>query len=157
CYSTTQADEIQGYVDCVIGMSREIGDRAAIAFTSSFYQALAFGKSLAAAFAFGRNEIALRNLQGNDSPRMLARDGVDPARIVLPGPRAPSARRVVQLGGWALALVATAAVAFGGLVAWRAVFSREPQWGFWRVEIDLRGDRFARGTPLDLKVRADHK
>jgi hypothetical protein len=29
-------------------------------------------------------------------------------------------------------------------------------WGFWRVQIDLPGERFARGAPLDLKVRADH-
>ncbi len=65
-------------------------------------------------------------------------------RSALPLMRAP----------WAVALVMVAA---SGLAAWHWWPAPAPRsWGFWRVQVDLPGDCFVRGLPLDLKVRADH-
>jgi hypothetical protein len=46
----------------VIGMRREINDRASIEFAVGFYDALGAGKSVEEAFQFGRNAIRLFNL-----------------------------------------------------------------------------------------------
>ncbi len=53
CYSEQQALAIAENIDCVIGMSKAIGDSAAINFATSFYQALGFGKNVKAAFDLG--------------------------------------------------------------------------------------------------------
>jgi hypothetical protein len=59
CYSLKQAKEIAKSIPYVIGMSGEILDHHAIAFSSSFYQALAYGKSIDQAFHLGREHVAL--------------------------------------------------------------------------------------------------
>jgi serine/threonine protein kinase len=53
CYSNVQAEELSSVVDCVIGMSDRISDKAAIAFSGSFYQAIGFGKDVETAFKYG--------------------------------------------------------------------------------------------------------
>jgi hypothetical protein len=65
CYSEVQADAISQYVNYVIGMSRAVGDRAAVAFAVAFYYAIAAGYEVEEAFelgcsqmmSFGENEI----------------------------------------------------------------------------------------------------
>jgi hypothetical protein len=40
CYSEVQAESIHQHINCVVGMNRAIGDRAAIKFAVGFYDAL---------------------------------------------------------------------------------------------------------------------
>ncbi len=40
CYSEGQAQGIGEYIDCIVGMSKEIGDESAISFAESFYQGI---------------------------------------------------------------------------------------------------------------------
>jgi hypothetical protein len=62
CYSESQATTINRHIDFVIGMRREIDDKASIEFAVGFYDALGAGKSVEEAFKFGCNAIRLFNL-----------------------------------------------------------------------------------------------
>ncbi len=64
CYSESQADAISNHIDYVIGMGKEIGDSAAIAFAVGVYQALGAGRSFEEAFRLGRVQIQLHGLDG---------------------------------------------------------------------------------------------
>ncbi|HRI50596.1 MAG TPA: CHAT domain-containing protein [Pseudomonadota bacterium] len=77
CYSAVQAAAMAKHVDCVIGISGEIEDRAAQAFTSGFYAGLAQGEPLQSAFDFGCLQIQLMNLPNPEQPQLLGRAGVD--------------------------------------------------------------------------------
>lgn len=82
CYSEAQAKGISESKDCVIGMSRSIGDDSAIAFAASFYQALAYGRSVKEAFDLGCSQVHLES--GDPSiPRLLLGDGVDATTMIL--------------------------------------------------------------------------
>ena len=83
CYAKAQAEAISQVIDYTIGTNKEIGDQAAVAFTSAFYQALSFGRSVQDAFDLGRNIIDLKTLQGSDAPELLVREGVDPTQSFL--------------------------------------------------------------------------
>jgi hypothetical protein len=72
CYSQKQAEAIAKHIDAVVGMSKEIGDQAAINFASAFYQALAYGKNLTTAFELGCLQIHLQGLDEQDTPKLLA-------------------------------------------------------------------------------------
>jgi tetratricopeptide (TPR) repeat protein len=73
CYSALQASSLVEYVPFVIGMNQSILDRAALAFSSGFYQGLSAEKSISEAFAWGCNEIALRNLGEQTKPVLKQR------------------------------------------------------------------------------------
>ena len=62
CYSKLQAETIAKNVDYVVGMSKEIGDKAAIAFAIGFYQALGAGRSFEDAYKMGCVQIRLQNI-----------------------------------------------------------------------------------------------
>ena len=81
CYSEQQAKAIAEHIDCVIGMSKAIGDTAAISFAIAFYQALGYGKSVQTAFDLGRAQIDLENLGEQDTPKLLALNN-DPETVV---------------------------------------------------------------------------
>jgi hypothetical protein len=83
CFSEQQAVGISESIDCVIGMSTEIGDQAAIAFASAFYLAIASGRNLKDAFDLGVNELALQDIPEEDTPRLLVRAGVDPNNVII--------------------------------------------------------------------------
>lgn len=83
CLSETQADAIAGEVGCVVGMTGEIGDGAAILFATGFYQALGYGQSVQKAFDLGTNRIALGGSKGSATPRLIARRGVSADDLVL--------------------------------------------------------------------------
>ena len=70
CYSEEQAQTIVGHIDCVVGMSTAITDRAAILFAAAFYRALGYGENVQSAFNLGRLEIRLNN----SASSMLSRD-----------------------------------------------------------------------------------
>ena len=80
CFSQTQAEAIAQHIDCVVGMSEEIGDTDARAFAAAFYEALAYGRSVRTAFDLGRNRIDLYGLKDEDVPQLLAPNS-DPATV----------------------------------------------------------------------------
>jgi hypothetical protein len=52
CYSESQAESINEHIKYVIGMRKEIQDRAAIEFAVGFYDALGAGRTVEEAFRF---------------------------------------------------------------------------------------------------------
>jgi hypothetical protein len=74
CYSETQAKAIAKHIKYVIGMSQEIGDEAAIAFTIGFYQALGGGCSTKEAYRLGCVQIRLQNIPGHLKPVLINKD-----------------------------------------------------------------------------------
>jgi DNA-binding response OmpR family regulator len=80
CYSEVQAQAIAGSIGCVVGMSGDIADDAAVRFAIAFYRALGYGKDIQTAFDLGCIEMDLADLPDSDLPRLLA-TGCDPAQI----------------------------------------------------------------------------
>jgi AAA-like domain/TIR domain/CHAT domain len=72
CYSEVQARSIAQHIDAVIGMSQPIGERAAIEFATSFYDALGAGEAIAFAFALGRNMMQLQGVAEDQAPVLIA-------------------------------------------------------------------------------------
>jgi len=85
CYSEEQAEAIAQHIDCVIGMTKAIGDEAAVGFASSFYQAIGYGRNIKDAFLLGCNQINIENLKEHDTPQLLVKAGCDPEEIVFAG------------------------------------------------------------------------
>ena len=81
CYSTSQAEAISEYIDCVVGTSKAIGDESAIRFAAGFYRALGYGKSVQTAFDLGCNEIDLVALAEHDTPQLHTRSGIDATSV----------------------------------------------------------------------------
>lgn len=82
CYSAPQAEAIAKSIDCVVGMSKAIGDESAIRFSAAFYQALGYGRNIKTAFELGCLQIDLENLGEEDTPKLLAIE-IDPDSIVI--------------------------------------------------------------------------
>jgi len=80
CYSAEQAEAIAEHIDCVIGMSDKIDDRAATAFAAAFYQALGFGRDVQTAFNLGCIQIDMGGLEDADKPKLIAKN-VDPSTV----------------------------------------------------------------------------
>ncbi|MEZ6104419.1 MAG: CHAT domain-containing protein [Pirellulaceae bacterium] len=78
CYSNKQAAAIAEHVEIVIGMSQAIGDKDAIQFSSSFYEALGYGKSFQKAFELAKLGMKLSESDDALVPKMFHRDGIDP-------------------------------------------------------------------------------
>ncbi len=74
CYSEVQAEAIHNYISCVVGMSQEIGDRAAIKFAVGFYDALGAGRIYQDAFEFGCNSINLAGIPEVSTPILKLRN-----------------------------------------------------------------------------------
>ena len=72
CFSAAQAQAIAKVVPFVVGMKKEIGDSAAIAFSVGFYQALGAGRSIPDAFKFGVVQLELRNIPESLTPQLLS-------------------------------------------------------------------------------------
>jgi AAA-like domain/TIR domain len=73
CYSDVQASAIAQHIGAVIGMSQPIGERAAIAFATSFYDALGAGEAIAFAFELGRNAMQLDGSAADQAPVLIQR------------------------------------------------------------------------------------
>lgn len=71
CYSSIQAQEINRYIDYVIGMNRAIGDKAALSFSVGFYQALGAGRTVEDAYRFGCVQIRLQSIPEHLTPVLL--------------------------------------------------------------------------------------
>ena len=76
CYAENQARAIAKYIDYVIGMRQEISDKAAIAFSVGFYQALGAGKTIEEAFEFGRIQIMLQGVSEHLVPVLIRKDKI---------------------------------------------------------------------------------
>jgi len=83
CFSRPQARAIVGEIDCAIGMTKAIGDQAAITFAASFYRAIGFGRSVQEAFDQGVAALLLEGIPEEKTPKLLVRDGVDASQVVL--------------------------------------------------------------------------
>ena len=68
CYSEAQAEAIHQHIDCLVGMNKAIGDRAAIEFAVGFYDALGAGKSYEVAYEFGCSAIDLEGIPESLTP-----------------------------------------------------------------------------------------
>ncbi|MCB1918206.1 MAG: CHAT domain-containing protein [Rhodocyclaceae bacterium] len=88
CYTKKQAKGIVEVIDCAIGMKKEIGDKAAIAFAAAFYRKLGFGASVKEAFDEGCVALMLADIPEEKTPELLVRNGVDAAQVFLVGPEA---------------------------------------------------------------------
>lgn len=84
CYSEEQAKAISEHVNCVIGMSKAVSDKAAIEFASAFYSSLGFGKSVKEAFELAKVQLELLGIPESETPSLKVKDGMDPSKIVIP-------------------------------------------------------------------------
>ncbi|MBW4559835.1 MAG: CHAT domain-containing protein [Mojavia pulchra JT2-VF2] len=71
CYSQVQAEAIAQHINYVIGMSREIGDKAAIEFAVAFYDAIAAGKPVEFAYKYGCNAIQMTGIPEQLTPILI--------------------------------------------------------------------------------------
>lgn len=71
CYSETQAKAIAEHIDYVIGMSKAISDKAAIAFALGFYQALGAGRKIEDAYRLGCVQIRLLGIPEHLTPVLI--------------------------------------------------------------------------------------
>lgn len=74
CYSEVQAEAINQHIQYVVGMNQAIQDKAAIAFSIGFYQALGYGKSVEDAFKFGTNAIQLALDNGIEDREVVSQE-----------------------------------------------------------------------------------
>jgi hypothetical protein len=82
CYTKLQATLISKHIDCVIGMSKAIGDEAAIKFAQGFYRGIGYGKDLETAFKLGCAQIDLKGLDEEGTPKIIWKNN-EPKKIVL--------------------------------------------------------------------------
>ncbi len=92
CFSAMQAEAIAAEIPYVIGMRSEVGDRAAIAFSVGFYQAVGAGRTVEEAFRLGVVQIQLEGLPEALTP-VLVRKG---ERLPAPTPPATAPQPQVQ-------------------------------------------------------------
>ncbi|MBD1915430.1 CHAT domain-containing protein [Phormidium sp. FACHB-322] len=71
CYSAVQADAIADHVPYVVGMSKAVGDKAAIEFAVGFYDALGAGRSVEFAFRLGCAAIDLAGKPESATPELI--------------------------------------------------------------------------------------
>ncbi|MCC5668906.1 CHAT domain-containing protein [Nostoc sp. CHAB 5784] len=77
CYSQFQAEAIAQHIDYVIGMSQEIGDRAAIEFAVGFYTALGAGETIEFAYELGCNAIQLEGIPEHLTPVLCVKKNIN--------------------------------------------------------------------------------
>lgn len=93
CYSVIQAEALAQQIPYVIGMSNEVADDAAIAFSVGFYQALGAGRTIDDAFKLGCAQIQLENMPDHLRPCLLKREApihTPPEATVIPEKVAPA-------------------------------------------------------------------
>ena len=96
CYTKKQAQATIKVIDCVIGMNTYISDQTAAVFASSFYRALGFGLSVKEAFDLGKAALQIEGMQGENTPELLIKDGVDLSNFRTAGELTP-AKDLAQL------------------------------------------------------------
>ncbi|MEA5593328.1 SAV_2336 N-terminal domain-related protein [Rivularia sp. UHCC 0363] len=84
CYSEVQASAIAQHVNYVIGMKKAIGDRAAIEFAVSFYDALGSGRPVEFAYKLGCAAIRLAGIEEHLTPVLLKKSDTSSAIAIQP-------------------------------------------------------------------------
>ena len=74
CYSIYQAREIAKHINYVVGMSQNIGDKAAIEFAVGFYDALGAGRGYEFAYKLGCNSIETAGIKEELTPQFLEKN-----------------------------------------------------------------------------------
>jgi class 3 adenylate cyclase/tetratricopeptide (TPR) repeat protein len=87
CFSAPLAEALSPCVDRVVGMTADLGDRAAVAWSSAFYAALGAGETVDRAFEWARAQLALLGLGGAAGPELVCRAGAAPVPPFTPPPR----------------------------------------------------------------------
>jgi len=77
CYSEVQAEAIGQHIHHVIGMNQPIGDRAAIEFAVSFYDAIGAGKGYDFAYKCGRSGISMAGIDQTNTPVLFKKRASD--------------------------------------------------------------------------------
>ena len=86
CFSRPQAEAITGEIDCAIGMTRAVGDNAAITFAASLYRAIGFGRSIKEAFDQGITALLLDGSPEDKTPVLLSGKNAAPDKVFLINP-----------------------------------------------------------------------
>ncbi|BAZ08741.1 hypothetical protein NIES4071_05470 [Calothrix sp. NIES-4071] len=73
CYSEEQAEAIHQHIDCVVGMDKAIGDKAAIKFSVGFYTALAAPSNYDVCYKMGCASIDLQGIPEYSTPKIKFR------------------------------------------------------------------------------------
>lgn len=73
CYSSEQAEAIHQHIDCVVGMDKAIGDKAAIKFSVGFYTALAAPSDYDVCYKMGCASIDLQGIPEYSTPKIKFR------------------------------------------------------------------------------------
>ena len=73
CYSEAQAAAIHQHIDCVVGMNKAIGDKAAIKFSVCFYTALFTQRNYQDSFQMGCTSIDLQGIPEYATPEIKIR------------------------------------------------------------------------------------
>ena len=81
CYSEAQAKAIARYINYVIGMSQPIGDKAAIAYSIGFYQALGAGRTIDEAHKMGCVQIRLQGIPEHSTPVLICKEASEKLSI----------------------------------------------------------------------------
>ncbi|MEL7354666.1 MAG: NB-ARC domain-containing protein [Cyanobacteria bacterium J06650_10] len=85
CYSQVQAEAISQHIQYVIGIDDVLNDRAAIDFSTGFYDALGAGKSIEFAYKLGCSNLQLSGFSGHSVPILRQKKSNDKGcRIGLP-------------------------------------------------------------------------
>lgn len=84
CSSKQIAKAVSKYVDCTIGMRSPIGVDTGREFAKSFYYNICNGKSVKFAFDAACISIDFKNLDEQNKPQLLVRDGCDANKIFFP-------------------------------------------------------------------------
>jgi len=77
CFSGVGSTGISKDIDYIVGTTAALGDKAAIKFAASFYQAIGFGYSVQTSFELAKAQITVEGFSGADIFNLLIREGVD--------------------------------------------------------------------------------
>ncbi len=81
CFSRDVAEDVSEVIDCVIGMALPVRDNTAVTFSSALYRGIGQGLSVREAFNSARTAIEMSGLDGERTPQILSKPGVDPRRM----------------------------------------------------------------------------
>jgi tetratricopeptide (TPR) repeat protein len=95
CYSEAHAEKLAAHVDCVVGMSSAMSRDHARMYAIGLYGGLGEGESIAAAHRQGCAAIGMMDPSSRDRPRLILREGMDAAGLVLAG-RAGWRREILE-------------------------------------------------------------
>jgi hypothetical protein len=96
CYSANQAKAIAQHIPYVVGMNQAIGDRAAIEFAVSFYDALGAGRDVPFAYELAKNAIQLSGIPEHLTPVLETNSTQPIAKLITSNSLTPQKRRRLE-------------------------------------------------------------